>query len=164
MAYGGGSLYPSELAWIADDINNGTITPILDSIVVATGNAGPASNRWGDYLTTRLNTPYSNTWVGSGYVLSGGTGNANVVPRFIWFGRERDTPPFTNTIYVDKTNTSGYEDGSVTHPYKTVTGGHFAAMPNDTLIIRAGNYPETVRFTTPVTVRNEGGIVKIGAP
>jgi len=164
MAYGGGSLYPSELAWIADDINNGTITPILDSIAVATGNAGPASNRWGDYLTTRLNTPYSNTWVGSGYVLSGGTGNANVVPRFIWFGRERDTPPSTNTIYVDKSNTSGYEDGSATHPYNTVTEGHFAAMPNDTLIIRAANYNETVRFTTPVTVRNEGGIVKIGAP
>lgn len=163
MAWGGGTLFPNGLAWIADDFNNGTITP-LENFTFAAGNSGPASNRWGDYSTTRINVPYGNTWVGGGYVLIGGTGNANVVPSFVWFGRERDTPPANNTVYVDLANTSAYQDGSSAHPYKTVTAGHFAATPGDTLIIRAGDYFETPRLNTAVTVRNEGGIVRILPP
>jgi len=163
MAWGGGTNFPNALAWIADDFNNGTITP-LENVTFAAGNSGPGSNRWGDFSTTRINVPYSNTWVGGGYVLVGGTGNANVVPSFVWFGRERDTPPATNTIYVDLANNSRYQDGSSAHPYRTVTDGHFAAMPGDTLIIRAGDYFETPRLNTPVTVRNEGGIVRILPP
>ena len=71
-----------------------------------------------------------------------------------------------NAVYVDKANTSGVEDGSPAHPYRTVASGYAAAMAGDTIIIRAGNYPETITFNLnkAVTVRNECGIVKIGAP
>ena len=160
MAWGGGTVFPNALAWIADDFNNGTITP-LENVTFAVGNAGPASNRWGDFLSARVNVPYADTWVGSGYALTGGTGNGSTVPRFVWFGRERDTPPATNTIYIDLANTSRYQDGSADHPYRTVTDGHFAAMPGDTLIIRAGTYVEAPRLSTPVTVTSVGGNVLI---
>jgi len=162
MAWGGNSEFPHSLAWISDDLNNHTLEP-LENFTFAIGNAGPASNRWGDYLTARVNVPYGSTWVGTGYNLTGGTGNANTVPRFVWFGRERDAPPATNTIYVNKENTTRHEDGTATHPYNTVTEGNFAAMPGDTIVIRSGNYPETVEFKTPVRVGSEGGTVKVGA-
>jgi len=163
-AGGGATFFPRALAWMADDFNGGTIAP-LESVAF-TGNPtnGPAGNRWGDYLSSRVNVPYGNTWVASGYALVGGTGNANVVQRFIWFGRERDTPPAANTVFVDAANTSRYQDGSSAHPYRTVTDGHFAAMPGDTLMIRAGNYFETPRLNKAVTVRSEGGTVRILSP
>ena len=88
MAWGGGTFFPNALAWIADDFNNNTITP-LENITFAAGNAGPCDpnfdpipmngtldcyNRWGDYVATRISIPYSNTWVGSGFVLTGTNG------------------------------------------------------------------------------------------
>jgi hypothetical protein len=163
MAWGGGTQFPNTLAWIADDFNNHTITPLENSAFTA-GTAGPASNRWGDFLSTRINIPYGTTWIGSGYELIGGTGNVNAVPHFVWFGRERDTPPASNTIYVDKANTSRFQDGSAAHPYNTVAKGHFAATPGDTLVIRAGNYPETLQMNKRLTVGSQGGTVKVGAP
>lgn len=158
MAWGGGAFFPNALAWIADDFNNNVITP-LENITIATGGAG--ANRWGDYFATRIHSPYPNTWVGSAYVLQA----ANVrEPHYIWFGRERDTPPATNTIYVDRLNTSGFEDGTAARPYNTVTEASFAASPGDTIIIRGGNYNEAVRFNKLVTVRNESGTAVIGRP
>jgi hypothetical protein len=162
MAWGGGAFFPSALTWIADDFNGGTITP-LDNLTFATGNGAPNYGRWGDYFATRPNSPYGNTWSASGFVLNGVAGVTRD-PHYIWFGRERDTPPPTNTIYVNKTNTSGYEDGTSAHPYNTVAEGHFASSPGDTLIIRAGNYNELVRFNRTVTVRNEGGAAVVGKP
>jgi hypothetical protein len=118
-------------------------------------------NRWGDYFSTRVSVPYSNTWVGTGFVVNG-AGGANPDPRYLWFGRERDTPPATNTIFVGLGNTSGWEDGSFAHPYNTVTEGHFAALPGDTILIGPGNYPETVTLSTRSTIDNLGGTVTIG--
>lgn len=171
IASGGGSFYPDAAAWIADDFNGGTITP-LESLAFATGNAGPCDpnfapagggcyNRWGDYFSTRVSVPYGNTWVGTGFVLNG-TNGVTRDPRYVWFGRERDTPPPTNTIIVNSGNLSGYEDGSFLHPYNTVTEGHFAAMPGDTILIRAGSYPETLTLRTRTTIRSEGGTATIG--
>jgi hypothetical protein len=117
-------------------------------------------NRWGDYFTTRMAIPYNNTWMGTGFVVNGANG-ATRDPHFVIFGRERDAPPATNTIYVDKLNTSGFEDGTLTSPYNTINEGHFAARPGDTLFIFGGNYQESVRFTTPITVRQTNGTVRV---
>ena len=85
-------------------------------------------------------------------------------PHFVWFGRERDTPPPTRTIYVDWANNTGIEDGTQAHPYNTVAEGHTAASLGDTLSIRAGNYPGAVRLNKSVTVRSTGGTAAIGRP
>lgn len=169
MAWGGGAFYPNALAWIADDFNNNTITP-LENVTFATGAAGPNEpnfgvyDRWGDYLATRIHRPFENTWIGTGFVLqTSATGNVRE-PHYTWFGRERDTPPAANTIYVDRLNTSGFEDGTAARPYNTITEGNSAASPGDTIIIRGGNYNETVEFKTAVTVINQNGAAIIGKP
>ncbi len=106
IAYGGGNLvipYPSCGAWIADDYNGDQIVP-GEVYTFATGNAGPASDRWGDFFTTRRSNPYGNTWIGTGFVLNGGQGGSDVDPYFVWFGREDDTPePPTITCPADIT-------------------------------------------------------------
>ncbi|MFC1572241.1 hypothetical protein ACFL6M_01455 [Candidatus Eisenbacteria bacterium] len=167
IAYGGGTEYPGATAWIADDINGGSFAP-LENVVFAVGESGPINaegdpaNRWGDYLTARRNVPYGNTWGGSGHSLVGGSTDQFAVGRYVWFGRERDTPTGFYTIYVDHANQSGYEDGTPAHPFNTVTEGHFAAMAGDTIIIRVGDYPEVVTLDTPVHVFSEGGSAVIG--
>lgn len=160
IAYGcgGGSGNPGIAAWIADDFNNGTITP-LESAGVAVGNR--AEGRWGDYFATRVHSPYGNTWVGTGFALNTPSARDH---RFVWFGRERDTPPPTNTIYVDLANRSRYEDGSAAHPYNTFTKGNYACSSGDTLVIRGGNYNETGQFNRAATVINQNGAAVIGKP
>lgn len=157
---GGSSGNPGLAAWIADDINNNVITP-LESFGVAFGNRSEA--RWGDYCATRRHSPNGNTWVGTGFVL-----NANSVRdhRVVWFGRERDTPPATSPIFVSRFNTTSYEDGSLFHPYKTITNGNFAAMPGDVISIVSGNYNERGVFNRRSTLQRLGttGTVVIGVP
>ncbi len=173
LAWGGGTFFPSALAWVKDDFNPAE-TFTFDNSTFATGTAGPCDpnfapagggcyNRWGDYFSTRVDVPYGNSWVGTGFVLTGMNGVTRD-PRFVWFGRERDTPPQRNTIFVGSGATSAWQDGSFAHPYNTVTKGHFAAQPGDTLLIGPGNYPETPTLRTPVTVDilRLGGIVTIG--
>jgi hypothetical protein len=55
------------------------------------------------------------------------------------------------------------EDGSLAHPYTTVSKGYSAAMPGDTLVIAAGYYPESITFDKPINIRSECGTVTIGA-
>jgi hypothetical protein len=173
MAWGGGTFFPSALAWVKDDFDPAE-TFSFENLTFAQGTAGPCDpafaltgggcyNRWGDYFSTRVSVPYGNTWVGTGFVLNG-TNGVTRDPRYVWFGRERDTPPPRNTIFVGLGNTSGWEDGSFGHPYNTVTEGHFAAMPGDTILIGPGNYPETPTLSTPVKVDilRLGGTVIIG--
>ncbi len=83
--------YPSFMAWIADDYNGDVIAP-AEGYVIAQSNAGPTSNRWGDYLTSRRALPYGQTWAATGFVLNGGQTGGFVDPYFLWFGREADTP------------------------------------------------------------------------
>jgi predicted component of type VI protein secretion system len=98
MCLGGGDAppgnpypYPSFMAWISDDYNGDVIAP-MESYVIAQSNAGPTSNRWGDYLTSRRAIPYGQTWAATGFVLNGGQTGGFVDPYFLWFGREADTP------------------------------------------------------------------------
>lgn len=140
-------------------MNQGAAVP-FDNLTFAQGNAAPNYNRWGDYFTTRMAIPYNNTWMGTGFAVNSPGGQTRD-PHFLIFGRERAAPPATNTIYVDKLNTSGFEDGTLTIPYNTINEGHFAAQPGDTLFIFGGNYQENVRFTTPITVRQTNGTVRI---
>lgn len=151
---------PGVAAWIADDFNNNTITP-LENLGAISGNR--AEGRWGDYFATRIYAPYGNTWVGTGFALN--TPNARD-HRFVWFGRERDVPPPTNVIFVSKFNTTGYEDGTLFHPYNTVAEGHFATMPGDVVTIAPGNYNEPQVLNRPSRLERLGttGTVKIGQP
>jgi|GEM_PF-583773 len=90
LMYGGGSYYPSCSVFIWDDYS---ITPPgWDVHTSVAGTSGPKEDRFGDYLTTRICFPYSNTWLASAYTLQGGDQSSNAVPRFLWFGRERDRP------------------------------------------------------------------------
>ncbi|MDX6290478.1 MAG: hypothetical protein QOH42_2277 [Blastocatellia bacterium] len=98
VAFGGGSNYPGANIWINDDVESGFSPLGLHS--AASGTAGPASNKWGDYLTVRPHKDSPNTWVGAAYSLRGGSSGSNAVPRYLWFGRERDfgtSPPPTPT-------------------------------------------------------------------
>jgi hypothetical protein len=179
MAWGGGNQFPNALAWIADDFNGGTITP-LENVTFASGNAGPCDpafdpipanmaldcyNRWGDYFATRVHSPYGNTWIGTGFVLNGANGVTRD-PHYVWFGRERDVPPATNVIFVSLFNNTGYEDGTFAHPYNTVAEGNFAAMPGDTILVVSGNYNEQVVLNRPSRIQRLGstGTVTIGRP
>lgn len=162
IAFGGPTQHPGCAAWIADDINGGGFEPLEVHTIIA-GTAGPRdAPRWGDYLTTCRNVPYGNTWGGSAYALYGAGNDSSAVAVYHWFGRERDRPPVHHAIYVDRLNTSGWEDGTALHPYNTVDEGHFACVPGDTLVIRVGSYPEVVDLGTPIVVRNENGTAAIG--
>jgi hypothetical protein len=65
------------------------------------------------------------------------------------------------TIYIDWTGTESGAIGSSANPYTTVTKGYSAASDGDTLIIRAGIYPEDLAFSKAVTVKNDE-TVRIG--
>jgi fibronectin type III domain protein len=84
---GGGPIYPSANIFISDDVQNGFNPLALYS--AAASNVGPSSNAWGDYQTVRPQKTNPNTWVGSTHYLDSGS---NVIPRYLWFGRERDFP------------------------------------------------------------------------
>lgn len=150
IAFGGGNtaaagnsiLYPSLYAWLADDVNAQVLAP-LENLPLISGTSGPSNNRWGDYYTARRHSPYQTTFLGSGHVLQGGGGGANVRAQFSWFGRDRDRPPATNTIYVDQANLGLRQEGTQAFPYRTVGNGLFASVNNDTIRIRAGTYLET---------------------
>jgi hypothetical protein len=85
-AYGGGSYYPGTNIWISDDVQNG-FNP-LALYGATSSNIGPSSNTWGDYQTIRPHKDNPNTWIASAYYLK--DSGSNVVPRYLWFGRERD--------------------------------------------------------------------------
>ena len=88
MAYGGGSLHPGTNIWISDDVESG-FSP-LGFHGATVGTNGPTSNKFGDYLTVRPHKDFPNTWVAATYSLKNGGAGTNAVPRYLWFGRERD--------------------------------------------------------------------------
>jgi hypothetical protein len=91
LMYGGGAEYPSSSVFIWDDYTPSP-PPGWEVYGSASGTSGPYKDRFGDYLATRVCYPYSNTWLASAFTLQGGDQNSNAVPRFLWFGRERDRP------------------------------------------------------------------------
>ena len=89
IAFGGGTgaqttAFPHAAYWAIDDVNPGL--PIGANFTGIIGNAGPVGNVWGDYLSVRRHSLYPNTWVAAVYALNGTT----PVPRYLWFGRQRD--------------------------------------------------------------------------
>jgi M6 family metalloprotease-like protein len=66
-------------------------------------------------------------------------------------------------IYVDA-NATGFEDGSITYPFNTVTEG-VNAVPNGGVIrILPRTYPETVTINRAMQLRSTGSVVTIGTP
>ena len=51
---------------------------------------------------------------------------------------------YTQTIYVDQNSESEIQDGSPLHPYKTISQAADLAVPGTHVVIRTGNYRETV--------------------
>jgi len=90
VMYGGGTHYPSCAVFIWDDYS--VTPPGWEVHASVAGTSGPGIDRSGDYLTTRISYPHENTWMGTAFTLQGGGVNTNAVPRFLWYGRERDRP------------------------------------------------------------------------
>jgi hypothetical protein len=108
IAYGGGPLYPNEVAWISDDVHS-AFAP-LEAYTATAGNHGPSGNRWGDYFSSRrqFSNPY--TWIAGAYDLTNGGENSNVSQRFLWFGRVRDfasSPPAAPTLILPSNAATG---------------------------------------------------------
>ncbi len=106
----GGDRNPQSTMWIWDSFQ-----PIgsVSGVIGRSGTNGPASNRWGDYVTVRPADGNPDTWIATGFTLQGGKGNANAEPRFYWFGREQDRPflpPNDNFISASVVSSLPYVD------------------------------------------------------
>jgi hypothetical protein len=86
MFWGGGSFFPTLVAFIWDDFSCNPFDCGWENYG-AVGSSQSTSD-WGDYLNSRPDSPFSNTWVATGFSYDG----TKVTPQFMWFGRERDTP------------------------------------------------------------------------
>src|SRR5574337_1250029 len=111
---GGGTSYPTLNVFIWDDLSPDPMTSGWETHGVVTSTNGPIENKWGDYLASRPQSPNSNTWIGTGYSLQGGGANSNARPRFIWFGRERDTPSPPSQQFALTVRVRGSAGGTVT--------------------------------------------------
>ena len=78
----------------------------------------------------------------------------------MWFGRQADAPPSTQTIYVNNAYTT-WTNGSSANPYHTVADGAFATMPGDVVNIQAGTYHEVTRFNRAARMTAVNGSVTI---
>jgi hypothetical protein len=93
LAYSGNGNFPGSAVVVRDNISSGTWQPLN----MQEGTNGPPGNRWGDFLTVRVNSGIGLTWVAATYTLQGVcTDNwgacSSVQPRFIWFGRGSNLP------------------------------------------------------------------------
>jgi hypothetical protein len=124
LFFGGGQFYPGSNIWISDDIQNGFSPVALYGSTQS--NAGPSRNRWGDYHTVHPHKDSPNTWVAGTFYLQDGGDNSNAVPRYLWFGRDRDFKltdpvtaglynPATSSFFLRNANSTGTAD--LTFPY-----------------------------------------------
>lgn len=86
--YAGGSYYPRF--WVGKDDDTDGIPPYWGYVTVASGNAGPGNNKWGDYNRVRQFLPLGTCWLATGHVLQGGTTGIYVHPYYVVFGQGRD--------------------------------------------------------------------------
>lgn len=67
-----------------------------------------------------------------------------------------------NTVYIDWTNNTGVENGSILFPFNTVLEGLQVVSPGGTLQIDAGNYFQGIVANRLTILRTTGGAVRIG--
>jgi len=60
-------------------------------------------------------------------------------------------------IYVDITNTSGIEDGTLAHPYNTIGEGVNYAPAGYTVLVAPGNYAESIFLKYGITLQSTNG-------
>lgn len=65
-------------------------------------------------------------------------------------------------IYVDTANLGKGENGLIGQPYGTMVKAYSEAKSGDTVIIRAGIYPETLTLSKATTIMSQGGTATIG--
>lgn len=65
------------------------------------------------------------------------------------------------TISVNRFH-GGYELGTPSEPFRTVTAGYNFAWDNTRLKIKPGSYNEAITFSKPLTILADGGAVIIG--
>ena len=99
---GGGALYPSCVAWLADAANGFTFGPLENSLVIL-GSSGPSSNRSGDYLTTRVYHPYDQAYASTCFAYPTPSASED---HFVLFGRLGAFPIFTDGF--ESGNTSAW--------------------------------------------------------
>ena len=68
----------------------------------------------------------------------------------------------SGTVYVDKSNVSGSENGTKAFPYDTVAEGESALSPGGQVVIKAADYSETLLLDTEGTYFSDGGATKVG--
>jgi hypothetical protein len=56
-----------------------------DMAITASSTHGPNPPVWGDYLWCARHPARAGSWAASGYTLQGGTGRANIEPRYVYF-------------------------------------------------------------------------------
>jgi hypothetical protein len=81
--------YPGTQMWITDDVTGPSMT-VGGLFFVSAGNDGPNNNAWGDYFSVRPHKTRPRTWVAASHSLQGGGSGSSAVPKYLWFGRERD--------------------------------------------------------------------------
>ena len=90
---GGGPVFPTHQVGIWHNVTNAW--QISDT---KAGASGPNDTKWGDYLTCRRHSPDGFTFIASAYTLQGGGAPANVEPRYVHFGLEKNTPAVARWI------------------------------------------------------------------
>ena len=90
------SNYPHLYAAIDDDFNGAP--PSWETKPVQMGTNGPSQNKWGDYNRARPHYPAGLKWIATGHVLIGGTLGDAVSPRYVLFGRSRDSRSLTRWL------------------------------------------------------------------
>jgi hypothetical protein len=88
-AYGGGNMntmYPSSAVGVGVPSSDGNVLWKMRSLV--NGSNGPEEKQWGDYFGVRPSNMTDNQyqWIGTGFIMEGGTNSSFIKPYFAEFG------------------------------------------------------------------------------
>ena len=114
------------------------------------GTHSPSQPLWGDYFTVQRHPTYPNTFVGTGMTQVGGSANGNQQPRYVWFGRESQTPNLAAVTV--RHNILPVPTIPITSTYTDITGAKDASTPFTHQYPNFGRY----EFTAPAQVTGAG--------
>ena len=100
VMWGGGTFYPQCSAFLVDDANGDSFSPLEHELVIA-GTTSSTVNRSGDYLATRVFPSNDEVYAGTCFSY---TTPGDAESRYVLFGRQSDFS--TSEIFVD-----GFESG-----------------------------------------------------